>query len=99
MSLPAFQWQQLDLSGTKKQSLPPIKIPPNQSVRAHVMLTYMTESAAGAGANCYISEFVQNGQSTNGAFRLIAGQNITEITFTLEVWNSSASATLLVERF
>jgi hypothetical protein len=88
----AYLGYHIDLSGTEKKTLPqPITIPPKQYVRAHVSLAYLTEHAAGAGANCYIAQYVKDGVAHDGPVRLLIEYNVTEIVFGMEVWNSDAS--------
>lgn len=98
-SVPAYLWQEIDLSGTVKQVLPTLAIPSNHGIRAHVMLTRVVKKAAAGGADCWISRYEQNGVWHNGPVRLISGDGITNIVFGMEVWNSDASATLVVELF
>jgi Peptidase family M23 len=98
-SVPAFLWQEIDLSGTVKKELPTLAIPSNQGIRAHVMLTRAVRKAASAGANCWISKYQQAGVWHNGPVRLIAGQDITNVVFGMEVWNCDATAIMLVEIF
>jgi hypothetical protein len=99
MGIPAYLWQEIDLGGTAKQTLPTLAIPPNQGLRAHAMLTKVVKTAASGGADCWISKYEQAGVWHNGPVRLISGQGITNIVFGMEVWQCDASATLLVELF
>jgi hypothetical protein len=98
-----FFFSELVGSSTGATSLDadPIEIPPNKSVRAHVMLVGIGAVADGfGGADCYISEFVQNGQAhLNQKDRLISGTNITEVRFKLDLSRSTARAIMLVEIF
>jgi hypothetical protein len=50
-------------------------------------------------ADCYISQFVQDGSTHVGKFRLVAGHNITEMTLRVDVNHASAAGTVLVEFF
>jgi hypothetical protein len=63
------------------------------------MLTRVHRQADTGGADCWISKYQQNGVWHNGPVRVISGDGITNIVFGMEVWNSDASATLLVELF
>jgi len=98
-SVPAYLWQEIDLTGTVKKELPTLAIPANHGIRAHVMLTRVHRKADTGGADCWISKYQQNGVWHTGPVRLISGDGITSIVFGMEVWNSDASATLLVELF
>ena len=97
--IPAYLWQEIDLSGTGKQELPTLVIPSNNGVRAHVMLTRLHGKGAGSGADCWISKYKQAGVWHDGPVRLISGQSITDIVFGMQVWNSDATGILLVELF
>lgn len=99
MSVPAYLWQEIDLNGTAKQELPTLAIPSNNGIRAHAMLTKAVASAAGGGADCWISKYQQAGAWHNGPIRMISGQGITNIVFGMQVWHCNASATLMVELF
>jgi hypothetical protein len=98
-SIPAYLWQEIDLSGTVKQELPTVAVPAGYGVRAHVMLTRVHAHAAGSGADCWISKYQQNGVWQNGPARLISGNGITNIVFGMQVWNCDATAILVVELF
>jgi hypothetical protein len=105
MPVPEFHWSELvarsDDATTRSVESQPIEIPPNKSVRAHVMIVGVAAVAPGfGGADCYISEYIQNGQGKlNQQGRLISGMNITEIRFKLDVARSVARAIMLVEIF
>jgi hypothetical protein len=92
-------------SGASTLTLPqPILIPPDQDIRAHVMI--VSDSSAFLGpanvaslASCYISDFVQNGVVQNGHFHFVFGHNITEIKLSADVNQGSVIGTLLIEYF
>ena len=88
-------------AGTSNVTLPPIIIPANKDIRAHVMIVHAGHGGQTNtwGMDVYISQYVQNGVIHNGAFRFLLGHNITEIILRADVSGASVVGTLLIEYF
>jgi hypothetical protein len=82
-------------------NLPPIKIPANKDIRAHVMTTEMVNDTGDPkwAGGVYISQYVQDGVNHTGSFFELQGHNITEMTFSATAYNASITGTLLLEYF
>jgi hypothetical protein len=88
-------------TATSTVSLPPILIPPNSDVRAHVMMVHAGHAGQTNtwGMDVYISQYVQDGVVHQGNFQLLLGHNITEIVLSAAASGATVVGTLLLEYF